>query len=48
MLARVGVLPDTGGRVMPWAVLDADEKLEALVDQDREVLKQKKIELGKA
>ena len=48
VLMRVGVLPDTGGRVMPWAVLDADEKLEALVDQDRKELAQTKIELGKA
>ena len=48
VLARVGVLPDTGGRVMPWAVLDADEKLEALVDQDRKELAQTKIELGKS
>ena len=48
VLARVGVLPDTAGRVLPWAVLDANEKLEGLVDQDREELAQTKIELGKA
>lgn len=48
VLMRVDVFPDTGGRVMPWAVLDADEKLEALVDQDRKELAQTKIELGKA
>ena len=48
VLARVGVLPDTGGRVLPWEALDADEKLEELVNQDRKELAQTKIELGKA
>ena len=47
VLARVGVLPDTGGRVMPWAVLDAEDKLEELVNRDRQELAQTKIELGK-
>ena len=48
VLTRVGVLGNSVGRVMPWAVLDAEDKLEALVYQDRKELAQTKIELGKA
>ena len=48
VLRRVNVHGNSVGRVMPWAVLDADEKLEELVNQDRKKLAQTKIELGKA
>ena len=48
VLIRVGVLPDRGSRVMPWAVLDAEDKLEELVNRDRQELAQTKIELGKS
>ena len=48
VLRRVGVPGNSVGRVMPWAVLDADEKLEESVNQDRMELAQTKIELGKA
>ena len=48
VLIRVGVQGTSNGRVLPWMVYEAEDRLEALIDQDRITLKQLKIELGKS
>ena len=48
VLHRVGVLGDANQRVLPYMVLDAEMRIEALIEEDRVSLKRVKLDLGKA